>query len=112
MSGETHLPGGAEDASHGTASLGAQAGGITSWIAHQNGLDGLAILEAEEEFASEAVSTALIGGSFREIDGWGFLGQPASECRNGVSIARLQPDRLTREPNGLATRLFRWRPAL
>lgn len=55
---EAHLPGGAEDAAHGAAGLGADADGVATVVTHEDGFDGLAVAEFEEEFAGEAVAAA------------------------------------------------------
>ena len=45
VANEAHLARGAEYAAHGTAGLGADAGGEASVVAHEDGFDGLAVVE-------------------------------------------------------------------
>ena len=40
---ETHLPGGAKDAAHGAARLGADTEGTPLVVTHEDGFDGLAV---------------------------------------------------------------------
>lgn len=60
VASEAHLSGGAEDAAHGTADLAADAGGGAAPVAHEDGLDFLAVGEAEEELAGLAIAAGNI----------------------------------------------------
>ena len=66
---ETHLAGGAEDAAHGATGLGAEACGVAAGVAHEDGLDGLTVVEAEEVFAGLAVGAGGLGLDGREGGG-------------------------------------------
>lgn len=77
MAHETHLSGGAKDAAHGAASLGADAGGSPSFKGHEDGFNCLVILKMQEKFTCEAV-TAVGGDSYGQDIEIGFgleLGQ-------------------------------------
>lgn len=58
MADEAHLPGRAEDAAHRATGLGADADGVATVVAHQHGFDRLAVAEAKEKFAGQAVGAA------------------------------------------------------
>ena len=65
---ESHLAGGAEHAAHRAAGLGADADGVPSVVAHQHGFDGLAVIEAQQELARQAVAAADLVDDFRGIE--------------------------------------------
>jgi len=79
MADEPHLPGGAKDASHGAAGLGADARGVAARITHEDGLDRLTIGEGEEEFAGLAIGTGDLGAHGREIGGKAFAAEPLAD---------------------------------
>lgn len=76
---EAHLAGGAEDAAHGAAGLGADAGGGAAFEFHEDGFDGFAIGEGEEEFAGEAVAAV----------GAGVDGEGVEYGRSGQSLGQI-----------------------
>jgi hypothetical protein len=81
------LPRGAKDAPHRAAGLRAQAGGGAAGIAHEHGLDFLAVFEAEEKLLREAVATRDVrgdGGVIERRRG----GEPALERRGKVGCLR------------------------
>ena len=64
---KTHLAGGAKDAAHGAACLGADAGGVTAGVAHDDGLDFLAVMQLEEVFARESIAAGRLGGDRQNV---------------------------------------------
>ena len=58
MAGEAHLPGGAEDAAHGAADLGGDAGGVPAGELHDDRFDGLTVRQSQQVFARQPVAAA------------------------------------------------------
>ena len=56
MTHESHLARRAEDTAHRAARLRAEAHGVTTLVGHQDRLDRLAVVEAEEEFLGESIA--------------------------------------------------------
>jgi hypothetical protein len=72
MPDKTHLPGGAEDATHRAACLGADANGVASIVSHEDGFYHLAITQAKQEFTSQPVRASDFIGHDRIIEEIGF----------------------------------------
>ena len=66
MPAESALPGGAEHAALGAAGLRADAGGVPVALAHEHGLDGLTVREAQEVLSREAVGAERLAGNLRQ----------------------------------------------
>ena len=63
MAAEPHLAGGAKNAAHSAANLGADAGGGAALKMHLHSFNGLVVAEAQQKFAGVAV--AAVGGNGR-----------------------------------------------
>lgn len=83
MAHKAHLSCGAKDAPHGTADLGAETGGVSTCIAHEDRLDRSVIAHLEQILPRESVGTSGLGDGGRRLQaGWGrgrFLCDPAAE---------------------------------
>jgi hypothetical protein len=91
VAGVTHLAGGAEDAAHGAADLGADAGGGAAAVAHEHGLDAVGVVQAKQVFAGEAVGGVRLLGGDGKIEV--ALGEHAVEEAGGHPVvgAKLGP---------------------
>ena len=83
---ETHLARRAKHAAHGTANLRAEARREPAWIRHKHGFHGLAVVEAQEELARQAVRTGDFVGQRGDVEGEppggvNVLPEPARERR-------------------------------
>ena len=90
---ESHLPGGAEHAAHRAAGLRADADGVPAGVAHEHRFDGLAVVEAQQELAGEAVAAVDLVHDFRGIQEKRFvladvLPDPAFERRQEIARCR------------------------
>lgn len=74
MAHKAHLPGGAEDAAHGAAGLGADAGCETLPVGHDDRFDALAVGQAQQEFARAIL--ALLFGQHGQTTQAGVACQP------------------------------------
>ncbi len=74
---ESHLPGRAKDTTHRASGLRADTDGVPPLVAHQDGLDRLAVAEAEEEFPGES---SLLGYF---LDGFGAIEEPPASRTEG-----------------------------
>ena len=97
MADESHLPRGAKHAAHRATSLRAHTNGVAARVAHDDGLDGLRIVEAEEKFARESVGTRGVG------DDCGRVGEKARV----VSDIRIHPSAERREKVGALGKITR-----
>ena len=91
---ETHLPRRAKHAAHRAPGLRAQAGREASRVGHENGFDGLAVVEAQEEFACQTVCARNIVGHRRKPQGKTRVGSdvtlnPSCERRQEIGVGQV-----------------------
>ncbi len=88
MPHKAHLARGTKNTAHGAAGLGADAGRVAPGVAHDDGLDLLAIRELEECFLSQSIAAGDVGGDTGRIEREGAVakagGQPALKRRREV----------------------------